>query len=254
MKRYKPKRRFKKKKSIFKNRIFRNFILISVLICLSYYFLFFSEIFKIKEIKISASEIVLKKEIGNFLRKELGNNFFLVNSQNLENEILNRYPKLKKANLEKEFPASLILIIEKRKPVGILCFKEESNCFLIDKQGVIFESSTSKYSEDLVVIFLEKETKNLGEEVISQENLNQILKIQRNLEKNLQIDIEKFILKEDKRLDVKIEEGWEIYFDLSNNIDFVLTKLRLLLEKEIPPVKRENLEYIDLRFSKVYYK
>jgi len=61
-------------------------------------------------------------------------------------------------------------------------------------------------------------------------------------------------LKEDKRLDIKTAEGWEIYFDLSSDVNFALTKLGLLLEKEIPLEKRGDLSYIDLRFSKVYYK
>jgi len=53
----------------------------------------------------------------------------------------------------------------------------------------------------------------------------------------------------EERLNAKTSEGWEIYFNLEGDINWQLTKLGAVLEKEIPPEKRENLEYIDLRFG-----
>ena len=103
------------------------------------------------------------------------------------------------------------------------------------------------------VFYDKKETGKLGENVISKDTLDKILKINENLEKKLEINPEKFILK-DNRLDVKTTEGWEIYFDLLGDINLALTKLHLLLEKEISPEARKDLQYIDLRFTKVYYK
>ncbi len=41
----------------------------------------------------------------------------------------------------------------------------------------------------------------------------------------------------------------DLNFDLKNSIDWQMTKLNLVLEKEIPPEKRGDLEYIDLRFG-----
>ncbi len=84
--------------------------------------------------------------------------------------------------------------------------------------------------------------------------MSQILKIKNVLEKEMGINTEKFTLKNPERLNVKTTEGWEIYFDLSGDIDLALTKLHLLLEKEISPEARKDLQYIDLRFTKVYYK
>jgi len=74
------------------------------------------------------------------------------------------------------------------------------------------------------------------------------------LKQKLELGIEKFILLGQKRLDVKTTEGWEIYFDLAGDINLSLTKLSLLFDEEISQEARESLQYIDLRFSKVYYK
>lgn len=257
---YRRFKRFKKRKSLLKSRFFWIFILIPALVILVFYFFFLSEIFRIKEIKISAPEDISKEEIQVLLEKELEtsffiffrkNTFFLVNSQKIEDRILKEYPEIKTADLKKEFPQTLILEIERKREVAICCLND-NDCFLIDRDGIIFGGSTS---EDLMVIFLKDgEVKNLGEEIIPEEKMNQLLGIHDELEKNLGIDVEKFILEGEESLDVKTIEGWEIYFDLTNDINLILTKLSLLLEKEISPENRENLEYIDLRFSKVYYK
>ncbi len=289
IRKYQPKRRYRKRrKSVLKSRIFWDSLLGLLLFSLIFYFLFFTEVFKIKKIKILCQEIALKKDIGSFLMAEQDHNFFLVNSEKIENEILEKYPEIGWIKLRKIFPDGLTLEVKQKAAVALFCYSDTSleDCFLIDGKGIIFEKSSliddsrDSSSRDsnsqvtgfqgisflnpeviLIKIFSNNEidvtsdnTGNLGKQVIDREEMNQILKINNELRKNLNIETEKFLLKENKRLNVVTGEGWEIYFDLREDIDFALTKLRLLLEKEIPPGDREGLEYIDLRFSKVYYK
>ena len=71
------------------------------------------------------------------------------------------------------------------------------------------------------------------------------------------------------RLNVTAKEGWRAYFEfpieLAKNgkrekggVDSgklaQTAALKLILEEKIPAERRPELEYIDLRFSKVYYK
>ena len=58
----------------------------------------------------------------------------------------------------------------------------------------------------------------------------------------------------EKRLNTKTSEGWEIYFNLKGDLNWQITELGLVSEKQIPLEDRGELEYIDLRFSRVYYK
>ena len=62
------------------------------------------------------------------------------------------------------------------------------------------------------------------------------------------------VIVSEERLNVKTSEGWEIYFNTADDLDWQVQELALVLEKQITPEKRRNLEYIDLRFSRVYYK
>ena len=94
----------------------------------------------------------------------------------------------------------------------------------------------------------------MGQTKPSKEIISEILKIQKQLQDKFKINTEEFILSDNQRLDVKTSENWEVYFDLSTDISLSLVQLNLLLEKEISLEQRKNLKYIDLRFSRAYYK
>jgi len=158
-------------------------------------------------------------------------------------------------------------------------------CYSFDKNGVIFELvenqefSTSSMVEENNLVVKQDKSQNpviLGQKVFSKEILDLILKIQNKIEKDLKIGINEFVV-ETGKITAKTFEGWEIYFQTERvktktsflffrasaentkyfpleGINLCLTKLQLLLEKAIPIEKRKNLEYIDLRFTKAYYK
>jgi len=163
-------RRFKKKKSILKNRVFWDSFLAVFLAVLIFHLLFISNAFKIQKIEILAPENIPRNELQNILEQELKtpflyffqkDSFFSVDGKKIENRILSSFPEIKTANLKKKFSKTLILEIEQREAVVTWCFSQE-NCFLIDKEGIIYQSSAS-IDANLLVIFLENgEPKNLG--------------------------------------------------------------------------------------------
>ena len=56
-------------------------------------------------------------------------------------------------------------------------------------------------------------------------------------------------------MEVQTSQNFLIYFNPKEDIEKQVQKLILTFENEIPQEKRENLDYIDLRFGdKVYYK
>ena len=248
---YRPKKKYKKKKKpILKTRLFWDFVLCVILIASISYFLFFSQIFKIEQIKINSSQEFLQKELQLLLKQKQGSNFFLLSAKNIKQEILEQYPEIESVIVRKIFPKGLILEIKKRKPVGVFCFSqedqkdiEEKNCSLIDKNSALFNGLAS---ESLPLI--------LGQTKPSKEIISEILKIQKQLQDKFKINTEEFILSDNQRLDVKTSENWEVYFDLTTDISLSLVQLNLLLEKEISLEQRKNLKYIDLRFSRAYYK
>ena len=92
----------------------------------------------------------------------------------------------------------------------------------------------------------------LGKEVIDKDKMEQILKVGNNLNNELKIPIKELLVVSDRRFNIKTSEGWEIYFNPSKDLDWQLTELGILLKEKILPEKRRNLQYIDLRFEKIY--
>ncbi len=256
MRRFRVKKRFKRKKSIFKNRFFWiSFFILILVFGLSYFFIF-SQVFRIEEIKISSTDDSLKMKVEEVIKKEIGKNIFLVNLKKISKEILSEFPEIAQLNLKRKFPRIINIQIETREPVGIWCYQSYDKCFFINKEGIIFKEIGEESIEGKIIILSLKEGEifALGEEILVPQTLELILEIEKELKENLKIEIENFTVVSEKRLNVKTNENWEIYFNLEKDTKLELTKLKVLLEEEIPPEKRRNLEYIDLRFEKIFYK
>jgi hypothetical protein len=153
-------------------------------------------------------------------------------------------------------PQTLNLNVIERKPLGIFCPRtssgQVSGCFLIDNNGVIFESSEIASNNNLVVRppLNSNEQISIGEQAVAQNVIDVIYKIQKNLKDNFQIDLKEVLIVNSLRLNIETSENWEIYFDLddtNSNVGSQIEKLNLLLDGDISFGKRDNLRYIDLR-------
>jgi cell division protein FtsQ len=255
MRKYRKPYQFKKKKSILKNRFFWWGIVTVILMGGIFYFFFFFEIFQIKKIEITGLEktppiekikTITKKNAENIIFFFKTKSIFLVNLNELEKEILKNFPQIEKIDLKRKFPDTLLLQIKERKPVAIFCGK--INCFFIDKEGIGFEATERKQDFILLKKKVDQEI-NLGEKIIEEKKLSKILEVQIKLKNELKIFSEEILLISEERFNIKTLEGWQIYFNFQEDLSWQLTKLKALLEKEISPEKRKDLEYIDLRFG-----
>lgn len=259
--------RIKRKKSIFRSRVFWLVVLILIISGAGFYFFLFSEFFQIKKIIVVGEEKISKQDIEAIIENKLEKkilffgtkSIFLVDSKEINISLLKKFPQIDNLNLKRSFPNVLKVKIEERKPVAVFCLaphqnfvgEQKDNCFLTDKEGIIFKNIGIESPQMLKIenrILLDKEWK-LGERVIDKEILALIFKIESVLKESLKISLTEAILVSEQRLNIKTSEGWQIYLALKEDIDWQLTKLGLVLEKEIPLEKRKDLEYIDLRFG-----
>jgi len=267
---YKKPYRIKKKKSIFRNRFFWIAILILIIFGGIFYLVCFSSVFQVKDVKISGNQKIQTQDIENLIKEKINKkllffpqkSIFLIDSNEIVRSLSEKFLKIDKVILKRRLPATLIVEIQERLPLGVWCQGE--NCFYVDREGIIFEENPPKVEEDksfsppfaatreteFIIKSQEQRTEIfLGEKVIEKVLLESIFEIQRKLKENLKIDIEEIIILEKEKINAKTSEGWEIYFDPTGDINWQLTKLSLVLEKEIPPERRKDLEYIDLRFG-----
>lgn len=258
--------KIKPRHSILRKPVFWILILFLIIILSAFYIFIFYSGLQIKNIIISGNEKMQSKNIEDFIFNnidkkilEFGNlkltseSIFLVNIIHLEEKILEKFPIIKKIKIDKKLPQTLILGVQERKPLGIFCNKE---CFLIDEDGVIFESLLEPLKNVTVVrqTFGEKKV-FIGEKVIAKDIMNAISKIKNSLKDNFQIDIEEALVSNPLKINIRTNENWQIYFDLDSDINLQIAKMNLILKDEISADNRKNLQYIDLRFKdRAYYK
>jgi cell division septal protein FtsQ len=227
----------------------------------------FSGVFKIKDITITNRTQIPDQDLINIVKVHLAKDYWLflprnswplVNKWAISQEILSKYPQAKKANIKIQLPKmSLAATIEPRVPVVLWCNETQEKCFLADDEGIIFQAASKEKTDNelpLIISKINNSNDDLGKKVYSAEDIRQIIRISQNLKEDLKISPENFTADDTSFLVVNTKEGWEIYFDLDSNLDISLMKLKALLDQELPISKRQGLQYVDLRFTKVYYK
>ncbi|TSC94064.1 MAG: hypothetical protein CEN87_660 [Parcubacteria group bacterium Licking1014_1] len=257
-------------KPIIKKPVFGIAVLFLIVVFAFFYAVIFFPYFQVKNIITLGSEKTQDKDIQELVYSQIsqkiisaGNwkleskSIFLVSSKNLNKEILNKFPIIKNVKINKRLPQTLELEITEREPLGLFC-NSKDECFLIDQSGIIFESSL-KISNNMFVIRKLADSKQVfvGERVVAENIMAIISKIENGLKNNFQINIEEVLVSNPLRLDVKTDEKWQIYFDLSpdSDINMQIAKMNILLRDEILEKDRKNIKYIDLRFKdKAYYK
>jgi len=255
---YQKSIRIKRKKPLFKRSFFWPAILAFVCLIGFSYFFFLSPFFQIEEINISGENKVSRENIFSKIEDNLGKQIlffktksvFLINTAQMRGAIMDAFPQIGAVSFNRQLPETLEIKIKERQAVAVWCSQQ---CYLIDETGFIFEESAVDFEFLEIEHFEQPLEAGIGEKVIETNLLSLILNINIKLEK-IEVPTIKASVVSQERVNFKIQEGWEIYLNLKNDIDWQVEKLALVLEKEISPQKRNNLEYIDLRFTRVYYK
>ena len=105
-------------------------------------------------------------------------------------------------------------------------------------------------------VFYSQGTADLGKEIMSVSLLNSLLEFQRVFREageSAQLAITSFEVKNAGQVEAQMKEGWRVFLDTKESMEWQQTKLELLLQEKIPLKNRGELEYIDLRFGDQAY-
>ncbi len=263
--------KIKPRKSILKRRWFWFSILILIIVSVIIYFSFFYSGFQLKNIIISGNIKVKTSNLYSVAYEDANTNLislgkikitsrsiFWIDESRINRDILAQFPDVERLTMNRDFPQTLVLVVQERKPVGVFCpsssddFSAQTNlgCFLIDQSGVIFNPLAVITSGMTIV------RENMGDSqvyagqgVVTKNAISAIAKIQKTLKDDFQIDLTQALITGPVRLNIDTGENWHIYFDLSpdSSVDTQLSELGLLLNGGISADSRKNLRYIDLR-------
>jgi hypothetical protein len=252
--------RVKRKVPFYKNRVLVLGFLFSVFSAGVFYLIFLCPIAQIKNIKISGCEKVaiqsLSEQIEKAILGKIGflntKSILLANSGEIARGILENFPQIEKAEIKKDFSGGLSVSISERKPSAV--FSKDGEYFLMDSTGVIFER-IDEAPQNMAIVSNGISTSSAptkGDQAVPGDIVSWILKLETSMKAGFNLAIEEVNLVSEQRLNIKTSEGWQAYFNLKGDMAWQITELETVLKEKILPAKRKNLEYIDLRFDRIF--
>ncbi len=251
---YKKSYKKKIKKPIYKSNNFWTAIVLFLFFSLIGYYLVFFEFLWVKDIQVLNNNRVSDQEIKDFVEKEITNNLiftesksiFLFESNSLANKLIDNFPLLLAVKINKKYPDKLIIEVFERRTIGTMCSEK---CFLLDSFGVIFQETDTR--KHLNIVKDNDQEYFIGQEIVSPEDINSIINIWNEIIKDIKIHN---IYINESDLTLITRDNYSILFNLNQDINLQIAKLKITLEEKIPQNERKNIEYIDLRFERVYFK
>ncbi|TSC87728.1 MAG: Uncharacterized protein G01um10147_414 [Microgenomates group bacterium Gr01-1014_7] len=245
---------------------FKLILFLSILLIISMgVFLFRSNIFTITSIEVEIEKVgCVESDKIRDASNLLGQNFFLLNSSKLENDLKNKYVCIHKVNLSRYFPNKVKLFIFGREPAAILIVLKDGEAtesaeatpsaeasssaegFVVDNEGVVYSNSIEQINAPY--IYAGGLNLTVGQK-IKDDFIGKILKILEKL-KSFGVDVKETKIYSNSLLLTGAMP--RIIFKLSDNIDTQIASLQLILNKA--KIDGEILEFIDLRFDKPVVK
>lgn len=248
--------KIRKKRSIFKSRIFWAVIALILLLGGFSYLFIFSSVFSIKNINVPGEFLFLDnqkiiKEVERLLPQKILifelRNIFLIDKNTIINTLKNDFQVIKEVKIQREMPADIIIDIQERKPVANFCY--ESKCYLVDDTGLAFQS-VNEPDPTRILLIAEKIS---FPSVIEEGLLKAILTAQDNISSKIGIKTTECVFNSLK-LEMKTEQGWLVLFDPQKDIEKQVSNLNIVLKNQIGTDNVSKIDYIDVRLDKIFYK
>ncbi|MCX6758310.1 MAG: FtsQ-type POTRA domain-containing protein [Candidatus Nealsonbacteria bacterium] len=178
---------------------------------------------------------------------------FLFDLDKASKEILNKFPQIQNISIQRKFPAQIYASVQERKPAAVFHWRGEKY-FLIDETGVIFEEVGQPDGFFEILKSDEPNDAKLGSRIFDTAFLVKILRFKADIENKMPVKISRGLVVTDERVNFTTTEGWEIFVNPQKDMDWQFTKLEAVVNDASFAQKRGNLEYVDLRFTRVYLK
>lgn len=255
-------RHLRKRKSIFRNKYFWFVVLAILLVAGFFYFLVFSPVFQLNKVIVKGTSFINASELESFVNEQANKNiiFFPTKSiivfsvQKTERLASERFLPIESLEIRRIFFNKLAVNVIERKSEAVFC--SINNCYLIDKKGVIFQTTEKESVSPNRAIIVSDGENNLGDIAVSDENLGFITEVFKLL-KQRDILVSEFKVSQSEKIEAKIAENeLTIYFNSQKSAEQQMQDLILVLEDQNSPDNESGRaqEYIDLRFDKIFIK
>jgi cell division septal protein FtsQ len=257
---YKKPHRAKRKKTLWQKPVFWRSLVLATGAGGAVWLVCFSPALEVKEIEVAGTQKIDNGVCAKMIEEEVAKKIALFDSKSIllfdleqaKKDLLARFPQAQDIKIERQFPSKIIASVQERRAVAI--FNGNDKRWLLDNDGIAFEESTVGESNDLLQIFIPEKQAQIGQQIIDKNTLSGILRIKGEIGQLPDIVAESISLATPERINLLTKEGWYVYFNPLKDIDQQLAKLAAVAKDEEFLQKRKNLEYVDVRFTRVYLK
>jgi len=218
----------------------------------------FSPVFEVKEIEIAGAQKIEEREFVDVIEKSVNKKIGLFDSKSIllfnldqtKRELLARLPQAQEIKIEREFPSKIIASVQERRAAAV--FESQGKLYSLDEAGVAFEECAD--AAGLIKIGGGSAAVDIGAKAIEKEVLNGILRIVSELRASTDIACDEAVIASPERVNLPVKEGWQIYFNPRKDAESQIIRLLAVIKEDSFQEKRDNLEYLDVRFTRVYLK
>jgi hypothetical protein len=230
-----------------------------LLVVFLFYLIFYSDLFKIKNIEVQGTDMINPSEIQALVQEKImgrvwlvfpRNNLIFFNKSNLSKEINSRY-LLDKLEIEKGWRKITVRIEEK---AAYLIYNNLKAQYFLDSTGAITKEMSaddvSKYSQKFPAVYVIQDV-SVGDKPVSARFVNFILELDKALV-IAGIKVKNYEGGGVDQVNLVSPDGWRAYFSLNIPMSQSIENLSAILSQKL---KGKKFEYVDLRSGdKVYYK
>lgn len=245
------------------------FLIIIGLLVLAYW-IFLTPTFAIETIEIRGTFVLPENKINALLSEQIArsrwylasqNNIFAFDAKMLSNTVAKQFA-IENIEIKKKLPRAVIITVLEKPRTAL--WSSRGIAYGLDAEGIItgIVNLTVENNKQFIIYNKSGGAPDIGAQALSAATMRFLSDlITNNAIKSLN---PQFAMVENEDADyviIKFSEtgqsthSWSAYFSISDSPKKQIDNLELVLRNSIPPNKRQNLDYIDLRFGdRVYYK
>ncbi|MBM7867524.1 FtsQ-type POTRA domain-containing protein [Heliobacterium gestii] len=223
------------------------FFFISLLLLAAYYFLQ-SPYFGVSQVTVTGISLIKEEEIVRLSGIQPGENILRLD-QNRICEQLRFHPQVEDVTIQREFPSTVQIQIQERKPVAVI---GQAGVFvLLDRQGILLRKLDSLYGIPLPVITGVQAPLNVGPgQVVSADGLAAGLKLCQEMPPTLLARVGEIHVINSSRLVLYTTDSIEVRFGPPDEIAAKSQALLDILDQWMKNGSTPKLNYIDISSAK----
>lgn len=260
--RFRKPYRIRKKRYWYKNKAMWFTLAGLAIVVLFVYLLWFLPLLQVKDIEVVGDESISSETVVAITKDKISQNILgfqsssilFISKSAVSEALQDSFPSIESASIRKSFPSKITVTISLRQEIISWCKFVEDNkvCVWVDRFGIAFKDATP--SDFYITGPADLQEIVWGDRVIDPELLLKLLDLRAKAEpwsvlREDGVTIVEFAIISENWIHIVSSEGWIVYINPKENLDWQLTKLKLVLEREIPQERREELLYLDLRFG-----